>query len=162
LRAVWTAAAILAALLLQTALGIVMPTSGRVLDPFLLVVVYCGLAGGETHGMLAGVAAGWVQDIHFGGSVAGLSALSKLVVGYAVGLAGNRFMIVGTGPRLLVLIAATVADAVLFDRLALVFEVGAAALSVADLLTRAAVNALVGAAVFGVVDFRLRRWEARP
>ena len=26
------------------------------------------LAGGETHGMLAGAAAGWVQDVHFGGS----------------------------------------------------------------------------------------------
>jgi rod shape-determining protein MreD len=161
LRVAWTAAAILAALLLQTALGIVLPATGRVLDLFLLVVVYCGLSRGETHGMLAGVAAGWVQDIHFGGSVVGLSALSKLIVGYGVGLAGNRFMIVGTAPRLLALVAATVADAVLFDRLALVFEVRASALSVTELLSRAAVDALVGAAVFGVVDFRIQRWEAR-
>jgi rod shape-determining protein MreD len=138
-----------------------MPVHGRVLDPFLLVVVYCGLAGGETHGMLAGVAAGWVQDIHFGGSVAGLSALSKLIVGYAVGRAGNRFMIVGTGPRLLVLVGATMADALLFDRLAFVFDVRAAALSIPEFLSRAAVNALVGAAAFGVVDLRIRRWEAR-
>ena len=57
----------------------------RVFDPFLLVVVYCGLTGGEVHGMLAGAAAGWVQDVHFGGRILGLSGLSKLLVGFGVG-----------------------------------------------------------------------------
>ena len=54
-----------------------LPAEARFLDPFLLVVVYCALVGGETHGMLAGAAAGWVQDVHFGGSVLGLSALAE-------------------------------------------------------------------------------------
>jgi rod shape-determining protein MreD len=162
MRALWTVVALLAALLLQSGIGIVAPGHGQALDPFLLVVVYCGLTGGEAHGMLAGVGAGWVQDIHFGGSVAGLSALTKLIVGYGVGLAGSRFLIVGTAARLVAVFAATVADAVLFDRLALVFEVPTSPLSVVSLLSRAAVNAFVGAAVFEAVDFRLRRREARP
>jgi rod shape-determining protein MreD len=161
-RILWTVVATVAALLLQSALGVVAPGHGRALDPFLLVVVYCGLIGGEAHGMLAGVLAGWVQDIHFGGSVAGLSALTKLLVGYGLGVAGNRFMIVGTAPRLLALFSATVADAVLFDRLAVVLDIPAAPLSILSLLSRASVNALVGAALFEAVDLRFKRRAVRP
>ena len=62
-RAFWTGLAIAGAVLVETALGYLVPAPGRYLDPFLLVVVYCALAGGETHGMLAGAAAGWVQDV---------------------------------------------------------------------------------------------------
>ena len=57
-RAFWTAFAIAGAVLVETALGYLVASPGRYLDPFLLVVVYCALVGGETHGMLAGAAAG--------------------------------------------------------------------------------------------------------
>ena len=77
-RLVWTTVAIVGALLVETALSYLVDEPGRYLDPFLLVVVYCALTGGESHGMLAGMAAGWVQDVHFGGEILGLSALSKL------------------------------------------------------------------------------------
>ena len=49
------------------------------LDPFILVLVYFGLRGGEVNAMLLGAAAGWIQDIQFGGEVTGLAALSKLI-----------------------------------------------------------------------------------
>ena len=161
MKVAWTAAALLVALLLQSVLGILTPEHGWIVDPFLLVVVYCGLVGGETHGMLAGVAAGWLQDIHFGGPVAGLSALTKLLVGFGVGLAGSRFLIVGTAPRLLTLFAAAAADAVLFERLALVFEIPVGALSALAFLGRAAANALVGAVLFEIVEMRFGRREVR-
>jgi rod shape-determining protein MreD len=161
MRFAWTVAALLVALLLQSTLGVVAPDHGWIVDPFLLVVVYCGLVGGETHGMLAGVAAGWIQDIHFGGPVAGLSALTKLLVGFGVGVAGNRFLISGTAPRILTLFAAAAADAILFERLALVFEIPAASLSALGFLGRAAANALVGAVLFEIVEMRFRRREAR-
>ncbi len=45
-RALWTGLAIVGAVLVQTALGYLFPGPGRFLDPFLLVVVYCALAGG--------------------------------------------------------------------------------------------------------------------
>ena len=35
------------------------PEPGRYLDPFLLVVVYCALRGGESQGLVVGTAAGW-------------------------------------------------------------------------------------------------------
>jgi rod shape-determining protein MreD len=160
-RLAWTAAALVAALLLQSTMGVLAPDHGRIVDPFLLVVVYCGLVGGETHGMLAGVASGWVQDIHFGGPVAGLSALTKLLVGFGVGLAGSRFLIAGTAPRILTLFVAALADAILFERLALVFEIPSGSLSAMALLGRATANALAGAMLFEVVEMRFRRREMR-
>ncbi len=152
----WTAAALLAALLLQTVLGLVLPGYARVFDPFLLVLVYSGLTGGATRAMLAGAAAGWVQDVHFGGPVLGLSGLTKVLVGFGVGASSTRFHLVEPGPRVLVLVVATLMDALIFNRLAAVFDVSAYALSPVGLLVRAATNAVVGILVFEAIDRRLR------
>jgi rod shape-determining protein MreD len=161
MRYVWTAAGLLLALLLQSALGVVAPGEARTIDPFLVVVVYCALSGGETHGMLAGAAAGWVQDIHFGGPIVGLSALSKLLVGFGVGVAGSRFMIVGTAPRSLTLFAAVIADALVFRQIATVFEIPTGGLSPFGLLARSTVTALLGTLAFEAIEMRRRRLELR-
>jgi rod shape-determining protein MreD len=157
-RAFWTGLAIAGAVLVETALGYLVPAPGRYLDPFLLVVVYCALAGDEVDGMLAGAAAGWVQDVLFGGRVLGVSALSKLLVGYAVGAAAGRFLIATTAARALVVLLATVADALLVQWLASVFSVDAAGLSPVALASRATVNALAGGLLFALVDQRRQRW----
>ncbi len=154
-RAFWTGLAIAGAILVETALGYLVPSPGRFLDPFLLVVVYCALVGGETHGMLAGAAAGWIQDALFGGRVLGLSGLSKLVVGFAVGLGAGRFMIAGAAARALVVLLATVADALLVQWLASVFSLEATGLSALTLASRATLNALAGGLLFALVDRRL-------
>ena len=156
-RWVWTGIAVVGALLLETALGYVVTEPGRYLDPFLLVVVYCALKGGETHGTLAGVAAGWVQDVHFGGTVLGLSALSKLGVGFAVGAAGSHFLISGAGARALVLLLAAVGDALLVQWLASVFGIDATPMDPVTLASRATLTALVGGFLFALIDRRLQR-----
>lgn len=153
-RTLWTAVAIVGALLVETALGYLVPGPGRYLDPFLLVVVYCALVGGETHGMLAGVAAGWVQDVYFGGRILGLSGLAKLVVGFAVGTASSHFLISTTSARAAVLLVATVADALLVQWLASVFAIEAAPLNPVGLLSRASLTAVVGGLVYALVDRR--------
>lgn len=155
MRAVWTALALVLALLFQSALSLVFPAAARLVDPFLLVLVYCGLTGGETHGMLAGAAAGWIQDVHFGGPVVGLSGLSKVVVGYGVGLSGTRFHLNEPSARVLVIFLASVTDAIVFDRLAAAFEVAALALPPSHVLARAAVNVFLGMAVFMLIE----RWS---
>ncbi len=155
MRAAWTAAAILLALLLQSALSQFAPAQSRLLDPFLIVVVYCGLRGGETHGMLAGMAAGWVQDVHFGGTVVGLSGLTKLIVGFGVGLGGARFLVASLPQRLLVFFLAALLDALIYERLALLFDVALTELSFGGLLGRAAVNAVLGGALIELLDRRL-------
>jgi len=153
-RALWTGIAILGAVLVQTALGYLFPGPGRFLDPFLLVVVYCALSGGETHGMLAGVAAGWVQDTLFGGRVLGIAALSKLLLGFALGLAGGRFLISSTSARALAVFLATLADGLLVPWLASVFTLDVLPQGPLALLGRAALNALVGGALYALVERR--------
>jgi len=156
-RAFWTLLAIGTAAVLQSGLSIVLPRAPHSFDPFLLVVVYCGLTYGETHGMLAGAVAGWVQDVLFGGQVAGLSALTKLVLGFGVGLAGTRFLLVGPGPQILVLFAATIIDAVITHWLASVFGIRTHELSAPGLAFRGVVNALAGVVLFALLDRNLSR-----
>jgi hypothetical protein len=155
-RVFWTLVGLVAALLVESALSRIAPGWARLFDPFLLVFVYCALTGGETHGMLAGAAAGWVQDIQFGGGVLGLSGLTDVLLGFAVGLAGTRFLLVGTAPRLLVLLATTFAQALLLERWASIFDVHVQSLSPFGLAGRCAVNSLVGVLAFGFVDNRIR------
>ncbi len=156
----WTAAAIFAAVLIETGLGYLVPGPGRLFDPFLLVVVACALTGGETHGMLAGVGAGWVQDILFGGRVLGLSALSKLIVGFVVGLAGGRFLISTTAARALTLFVASLADGLIVPWLASIFSLELASLSMLTLLLRAAIHAFSGALLLAIVERRIERAHA--
>jgi rod shape-determining protein MreD len=159
MRAFTTGLALLAALLVQTALAQVLPAYARVFDPFLLVIVYCGLAGGENHGMVAGAVGGWIQDILFAGRILGLSGLTKLLVGFAVGLAGARFHLTEPAPRALVLLLAVLLDAALLASLAAAFDVAVTPLTAAGLATRAIVNAAVGVACFGLVERQRRRWR---
>lgn len=157
MKAFWTGLAVVGALLVQSALTQLLPSQARVFDPFLLVLVYCALTEGETHGMLAGMAAGWVQDVFFAGPVLGFSALTKILLGFGVGMAGARFLLVGPGARALVLLLATVGDALIFQWLATVFDVRTIDITPLDLATRATVNAAVGAALFEYLDRRLPR-----
>ncbi len=151
----WTTAALIAALLLQTVLSLVLPGYARLFDPFLLVLVYCGLTGGASHAMLAGAAAGWIQDVHFGGEVMGLSGLTKLLVGFAVGVASTRFHLTDPAARVLVLFGASLVDAVLFRQLAVAFELEVLSLSPFGIVSRAALNAGVGLGAYELVE---RRW----
>lgn len=155
MRVFWTAVALLAAFLLQSALTQVVPRQARMVDLFVLVLVYCGLVGGETHAMLAGAAGGWVQDVQFGGGVVGLSGLTKVLVGFGVGLSGSRFHLTEPGARVLVLFAATLVDALVFERLASAFDIRIETLSLAGLLTRAVLNAALGGVIFFYVDRHL-------
>lgn len=154
-RAVWTGLAIAGAVLVETALSYLVPSSGRFLDPFLLVVVYCALVGGEMHGMLAGAAAGWVQDSLFGGPVLGLSALSKLLVGFGVGVVAGRFLVANAAGRALVVLLAAFADAVVVEWLASVFSIEVTGLSFLALVSRATLTALAGSLLYALVDRRV-------
>jgi rod shape-determining protein MreD len=153
----WSGLALIAASLLQTLLDLLAPAMPGVLDPFLIVLVYAALAGGETRGMLVGAACGWVQDILFSGPIVGLSALAKLVVGFGVGLAGARFNVTGVGPRALVLVAAALLDVLLYERLAAMLGAAVPELGLSQLSLRAALTAGVGVAFYGLVARRFRQ-----
>lgn len=156
MRAFWAGIALLSAFVLQSALGWLLPSYARFLDPFLVVAVSYALAGGETHGMLVGAAAGWVQDAHFGGRVIGLSGLSKVLVAFVVGVAGARFQLSEAGPRALVLAVATLLDTLVLRSLAGVFDVTLNPFPVWGYLLRALANAVLGLLVFRVIESRWR------
>jgi rod shape-determining protein MreD len=155
----WTVVALAGAVLVETGLGYLVTEPGTYVDPFLLVVVYAALRGGEGQGLLTGMAAGWVQDVLFGGPVLGLSALAKLVVGFAVGAAGSRFLIAGTSARALVLLLATAAEALLVQWLASVFAIEVSPMSPVTLASRATLTAVSGAILYALVDRRLQGSE---
>jgi len=90
-----------------------------------------------------------------------LSGLSKLLVGFGVGVGSTRFHLGEPAARLLVLMAATIVDALLFGQLAHVFDVQAYDLSPLGLVVRAVVNGAVGMVIFETVDRQLRRWAPR-
>lgn len=156
MKVFWTGLAILGAFLLQSALGWLLPSYARFVDPFLVVVVSCALAGGETHGMLAGAAAGWVQDALFGGRILGLSGLSKVLVAFLVGVAGARFQLGEAGPRALVLALSTLLDAFLLSSLASVFNVTLNPVPFWGHLLRASANAALGLLAFRGLESRGR------
>ncbi len=155
MKVFWTVLARLASLLVQSALGAILPGAARLFDPFLLVLVYCGLSFGETHAMLAGAAGGWVQDVHFGGEVLGLSGLTKVLIGFAVGVAATRFQLTEAGPRALVLLGAAVVDTLLLWGLAAAFDIAVARPGATVVAARAAINAALGVLFFGLLERRV-------
>jgi rod shape-determining protein MreD len=155
MKAFWTALAVLAALLVESGLSKVLPPAARLFDPFLLVLVYCGLSFGETHAMLTGAVAGWVQDVHFGGAVLGLSGLTKVVLGFLVGVAATRFQLTEAGPRGLVLLGAVAFDALFLWGLAATFDIGITPPTASSLALRALVNAVLGVVLFELLEHRL-------
>jgi hypothetical protein len=100
-----------------------------------------------------------VQDVHFGGRVLGLGGLTKVLVGFGVGLSSTRFHLSELQGRVVVLLAATTADALLFGALAAVFDVEAYRLSPLGLVLRAAVNAVVGIVLYEAVERQARRFR---
>jgi len=150
-------ALILAALLFQSALSLLLPAHAALLDPFLIITVYVCLMRGETAGMLMGAAAAWAQDLAFGGPVLGLLGLARVLLAYAVGHVGHRFLISSLPARLATLFLAALLDVWLLGRFAAVFEVPLRSFSVLTQLERGAVNAIVGAGVFQLIEWRLRR-----
>ncbi len=153
--------AVLGAFVVQSGLSLVGPAAARLVDPLLVVAVVIALARGEVWGMVVGAAAGWVLDAHFGGTVLGLAGLSRMLVGFVVGFAAARLLLLGPGSRLAVLGAATVLDARGLEWLAASFDVGVPTLPALPLAGRALLNALLGAALYGPLEARLRAERAR-
>jgi rod shape-determining protein MreD len=101
--------AILLAFVIQTLWGRYLSARHAYFDLFLLTTALAGLSGGRVVGMGAGTAAGLVQDA-FSGGMLGLNGLSKTVVGYLAGLAGNRLILRGFPARFVFFVLASATD----------------------------------------------------
>ena len=100
MKVFWTALAILTALVLQTALGRVVPAAGaRRSIPSCSSWSTAGCAAARPTGCWRARRRAGSRTSSSAGRCSGSRALTKIVVGFGVGLAGTRFLLGGPGPR---------------------------------------------------------------
>ncbi len=151
MRAVGVITAIALALALQTTLARFLAGGGAAVDLVLVVVVYVALTSGPVAGMLAGSAAGILQDALSIG-VIGIGGLAKSVVGFAVGAIGQQFLVTATLPRLVIFFGSSVAHAAMFIGLYVLLGLGSFPSPWAGILSQALGNTAVGMIAFSIVE----------
>ena len=143
--------AIALALALQTTLARFVVGGTAALDLVLVVVVYVALTTGPVSGMLAGSAAGVIQDALSSG-VIGIGGLAKSIVGFAAGVIGQQFIVTAALPRFVMFLAASVAHAAVFMGLYVMLGLRTFPSPWAAILSQAAGNAVVGMIAFTIIE----------
>jgi rod shape-determining protein MreD len=158
--------AIALALALQTTLARFLVGGTAAIDLVLVAVVYLALTSGAASGMLAGSAAGLIQDALSSG-VFGIGGLAKSIVGFVVGAVGQQFIVTATIPRLFVFLAATAVHALLFMGMYVALGQRTFPSPWAAVATQALGNSIVGMIAFAAVEsmpgaIERRRLSRRP
>jgi len=148
---------LLFALLLQGALSLFIPISDYV-DLPLVVATWFALSRGEISGMVGGSLSGWLSEALFGRGIRGVSGLIRLVLGFALGLLGSRFLITGALPRFFLLLTVTVIDTRAYEWIAPAFGMSPVQYSPGAMTIRGTINAAVGLVLFGLFERR----QAKP
>ena len=143
--------AIALALALQTTLARFVVGGTAALDLVLVVVVYVALTTGPVSGMLAGSAAGVIQDALSSG-VIGIGGLAKSIVGFAAGVIGQQFIVTAALPRFVMFLAASVAHAAVFMGLYVMLGLRTFPSPWAAILSQAVGNAVVGMIAFTIIE----------
>ena len=143
--------AIALALALQTTLARFVVGGSVAVDLVLVAVVAVALTTGPVGGMLAGTAAGLIQDALSSG-VVGIGSLAKTIVGFLAGAFGQQFIVTAALPRLVIFVAATVLHGAVFMGLYYVLDLRVFPSPWKPLAAQAMANALVGIIAFGVVE----------
>lgn len=152
MRGVKVMAALVAAVALQSTLAGLVISGSAALDLALIVVVYLALTGGPVTGLLAGSAAGVMQDALSSG-VIGIGGLAKTIVGFLAGVVGTQFIVNAAVPRFVVFVLATVLHAVIFMGLYAVLGLRDFHAPYAAVAGQALGNGFVG-----IVGFQLSEW----
>ena len=143
--------AIALALALQTTLARFVVGGSAAVDLVLVAVVAIALTIGPVGGMLAGSAAGLIQDSLSSG-VVGIGGLAKTIVGFLAGAFGQQFIVTAALPRLVIFVAATVLHGAVFMGLYSVLGLRGFPSPWKPLAAQALGNALVGIVAFGIIE----------
>jgi rod shape-determining protein MreD len=143
--------AVALAIALQTTPARFLVAGTAPLDLALVAVVYFALTRGPGGGILAGTAAGLMQDALSGG-VIGIGGLAKVLVGFLAGVIGQQFIVTAALPRFVVFLAATVLHSAVFMGLYVLLGLRTFPSPWAAVLTQAAGNAVAGMIVFAVAE----------
>jgi rod shape-determining protein MreD len=153
-KALGVIAATVLALALQTTLARFLTRGAFTLDLVLVVVVYVGLSAGAVSGLLTGTFAGLIQDaLTPGSTIIGVGGLAKTIVGFVAGTIGTQFIVTQSLPRFVVFFAGTLLHAAVFLGLYSVIGLRTVSPPYAALAGQALANAVVGVAVFQLVEF---------
>lgn len=144
---------LLFALLLQGALSLFIPISNYV-DLPLVVATWFALSRGELHGMVGASLSGWLSEALFGRGIRGVSGLIRLVLGFALGLLGSRFLITGALQRFFLLLTVTVVDTRAYEWIAPAFGMSPVQYSPGAMTVRGTINAAVGLVLFALFERR--------
>jgi rod shape-determining protein MreD len=148
-KALWVLLATAAAVALQTTLD--RWIRGSSLDLVLVVVVYTALTSGRVAGLLAGTAAGLVQDALSGG-VIGTAGLSKTIVGFLAGIVSTQFIVAHSASRFVVFFLATVVNAIVFMGVYELLGLRHFGIPAGPIAVQGLENALVGVLAFKLVE----------
>ena len=151
MKAVWVLVAIALSLALQTTLSRFLIGGSAAVDLVLVAVIAVALTTGPVGGMLAGTAAGLIQDALSSG-VVGIGGLAKTIVGFLAGAFGQQFIVTAALPRLVIFVAGTVLHGVVFMGLYYLLDPREFPSPWKPLLAQALGNALVGIIAFGIVE----------
>ncbi|MCL4812864.1 MAG: rod shape-determining protein MreD [Vicinamibacteraceae bacterium] len=151
MKALGIVAAIALALALQTTLAHAFAANRAVVDFLLVVVVFAALSAGPVAGLLVGTVAGLAQDALAGG-ILGVEGLAKSLVGVAVGVLAQQFIVSGGLPRLVVFAVASAANILIVWGTYSLIDPGRVRLDVTTMVTESLLNALVGVIAFQVIE----------
>ncbi|MBI4160991.1 MAG: rod shape-determining protein MreD [Acidobacteria bacterium] len=128
----------------------ILPETVPYPDGFLILVVYYGVTRPRVPAMLLGTVAGLAQDSLSG--TFGVHAFTKTTVGYLAGGLGSRFLLNQPLPQFLILLAGTGFEVLLQRALLAVIGQGFAWPDPGWVLFAGVVNAVVGVAIFRIVE----------
>lgn len=151
MRAAGILIAVALALALQTTLARLVVGGTAAVDLVLVAVVSVALTTGPVSGLLAGSAAGIIQDALSSG-VLGIGGLAKAIIGFAVGAISQQFILTSALPRFVMFVGATVAHAVLFMGLYVVLGLRMFPAPWKAVASQAVGNAIVGMIAFTIME----------
>ena len=143
--------AIALSLALQTTLARFVVGGSVAIDLVLVAVIAVALTIGPVGGMLAGTAAGLIQDALSSG-VVGIGGLAKTIVGFLAGAFGQQFIVTAALPRLVVFIAGTLLHGVVYIGLYSLLDLRKFPSPWKPLAAQALGNAVVGIVAFGIIE----------
>jgi rod shape-determining protein MreD len=136
------------------------PLVPRIVDPFLLVVVWYSMRTGPVAAQLIGAATGLVQD-GISGGLFGLHAFADTLVGYGVALAAQRIVVGQQAARVLVFAAAAALQQLVLVVLLLSLVGGNAPTpSLGSFVGKVLTTALLGAALIGMESRARTQWSS--
>jgi rod shape-determining protein MreD len=153
--------ALVAALLLQSALGLLWPGAARYVDLMLVPVVWFGISGSQRTAMFAGCAAGLLQDSWFQLTVFGLNGFKKTAIGWFLGGFGSRFDLNRQGVRMACGALASIADSLMDIGLRRLLDQKQPPPNLVEILMRAVVVGMAVGALFAIIRFFRNRRAGR-